>query len=310
MCKIAVIIPYFGRFPEWIDLFLYSCSLNYKISEDIFIDWLIFTDNQLPKKIYLNTKFHQLSFEEYCKKVSNKLSINFTPSTPYKLCDLKPFYGVIHENELKEYSYWGFGDLDLCYGNLEMLLNHKLLNRYDLITTHADRIAGHFTIVKKESKYTKLCLDIHEWKTRLLDEKVLGLDELDLTMLLRPFMKNWLRLYRYLGKPFKLGIYDFMYFPNIIHNLFSKSFIKEFHTSPLPKDSEKWFFNIDNNKILNPFGKEIPYLHFLFFKKTPFWETPNYWKPGFYQIKENFFSGNKISGQIVFDNKAVIYKSN
>ena len=42
--KIAIFIPYFGKFPEWIDLFLYSCSQNAKLSEEIEVDWLIFTD--------------------------------------------------------------------------------------------------------------------------------------------------------------------------------------------------------------------------------------------------------------------------
>lgn len=42
--KIAIIIPYFGKFPEWIDLFLYSCSRNAKLSEGIEVNWLIFTD--------------------------------------------------------------------------------------------------------------------------------------------------------------------------------------------------------------------------------------------------------------------------
>ena len=55
--KIAIIIPYFGKFPKWIDLFLYSCSRNAKLSEGIEVDWLIFTDCVLPERIYPNTHF-------------------------------------------------------------------------------------------------------------------------------------------------------------------------------------------------------------------------------------------------------------
>lgn len=57
MYKIAIIIPYFGKFPEWIDLFLYSCSLNNKITNNIVIDWLIFTDCEQPQIVYANTIF-------------------------------------------------------------------------------------------------------------------------------------------------------------------------------------------------------------------------------------------------------------
>lgn len=77
MYKIAIIIPYFGKFPEWIDLFLYSCSLNKKITDNITIDWLIFTDCELPRKIYDNTIFIQMSFKEYCQHVMSCLHIDF-----------------------------------------------------------------------------------------------------------------------------------------------------------------------------------------------------------------------------------------
>lgn len=306
MYKIAIIIPYFGKFPDWIDLFLYSCSLNYRVDNNIFIDWLIFTDNESLEKVYSNTKFFYMQFADYCNIVSDKLHINFHPSTPYKFCDLKPFYGIIHEKELEEYSHWGFGDLDLCYGNLNLLINKKTLHRYNLITTHADRIAGHFTVIKKKSIYTNLCLKILDWERKLLNEKVLGLDEMDFTNLVRPSMVNWLRMYRWFAKPFGSGIYGFMKYPNLIHNLFADSLIREFYTSPLPQTGEKWIWNISTNTLIDSFGRSLPYLHFLFFKKTPFWNTPDYWKDGFFQVENKFY--NKQKGIIIFDNTAITYK--
>lgn len=307
MYKIAIIIPYFGKFPEWINLFLYSCSLNHRIDNEVFIDWLIFTDNVPIKGLYPNTRFFYLSFKDYCDRVSSSLCIDFHPSTPYKFCDLKPFYGVIHRKELQDYSHWGFGDLDLCYGNLSLVVNKDKLRKYSLITTHADRIAGHFTIIKKNSIYTNLCLKISFWKMKLLDEKVLGLDEMDFTNLVRPTMINWLRIYRYIVKPLGLGVYEFMKYPNIIHNWYSKSFIEEFNTSPLPKIGERWVWDVRNNHILNPWGKEIPYLHFLFFKKTPFWNTPDYWKSGFYCLPQDI--SEIKNGHVVFDNTAISFQN-
>ncbi|WP_420882928.1 DUF6625 family protein [Zooshikella ganghwensis] len=35
---IAIIIPYFGQWPEWIDLYIESCKHNPSI------DWLLFSD--------------------------------------------------------------------------------------------------------------------------------------------------------------------------------------------------------------------------------------------------------------------------
>lgn len=55
------------------------------------------------------------------------------------------------------------------------------------------------------------------------------------------------------------------------------------HTTPMPKSDEKWRYY--NGEIFDPEGNEIPYLHFLFFKKTKY--NPNnqqYWKDRFYKI--------------------------
>lgn len=171
MNQIAFIIPYFGKWPEWMDLYLYSCSRQKNI------DFIFYTDCGIPDKIYSNTIFHQITFDSYCHNVSVKLSIDFNPKAAYKLCDLKVFYGIIHEDELRPYKWWGFGDIDLVYGDLSLLLSKHNLKQYDLLTTHVDRIAGHFTVIRKESKYTKLCLEIPNWKQLLCDEANHGIDE-------------------------------------------------------------------------------------------------------------------------------------
>lgn len=293
--KIAIIIPYFGKFPDWIDLYLFSCSKN------SFIDFWFFTDCDIPHKVYKNTFFKKITFKEYCEWVSHALGITFAPENPYKLCDLKVFYGIIHENLLKEYDFWGFGDLDLMYGDLSLVVNKNTLGRYNIITTHADRVAGHFTIIKRESKYSAFCLKIKNWKDRLEDKFVFGLDEHDFTALIYPIHKWVWRLHRLTS----IHHYKLFAFFNAITRLFSDISIKEYNTSPLPKSGETWVYNIKLNKIIAPNKSEIPYLHFLFFKKTPFWDNENYWKDGYYQISDEFES-NK--GTIIVNNKSISFE--
>lgn len=303
-------MPYFGKFPIWMNLFFYSCRYNHNISNNITIDWFFITDNRDNEDVrkdcpYLH--FINMDFTEYCQSISDKLCMDFNPDKAYKLCDLKPFYGAIYKELLKDYTHWGYGDIDLCYGNLSLLINENRLKRYDLLTTHADRMAGHLTIIKKESEYTDICFRIKDYKKKLM-QKNMGLDEHDFTNLVRPSMAYYEYIYRrFLKKLFrKLGLcmYDFMKFPNWIHNLYSKSYIKEYYTSVLPKNGERWYLDLKEHKIYNPQNKEIPYLHFLFFKKTPYCDTPNYWKTGFYQLGRNI--PNK--GYVIFDNKRIIYK--
>lgn len=298
MNKIALIMPYFGKSPVWFDLYLYSCSKN------PFIDFIFFTDCLEPKTIYTNTIFHNISYKDYCEKISHTLNISFTPQSPYKLCDVRPFYGIIHKKELEGYAWWGYGDLDLVYGDLSLIINNTRKHRYKIITTHADRVAGHFTIVKNESKCCTYAYKIKKWREKIENEKIYGLDEHDLTLIVYPFQKVIWRLHRCINKLIKVHPYTFFNFFNVITNKIAQLHIKEYYTSPLPLIGEKWIYDIKKNKIIAPNKKEIPYLHFLFFKKTPFWNNNIYWMEDCWNININ-----KINeyNYIVFDKKSINY---
>ena len=110
--SIILLIPYFGRWPEWFEYFLKSCTKNPTIH------WLFYTDCALPEKAPANITFKEIKFDEYKKLVSERLGICFSPDNPYKLCDLKPALGYIHEHEIKAYDFWGVSDRDLVYGDL------------------------------------------------------------------------------------------------------------------------------------------------------------------------------------------------
>ena len=113
------------------------------------VDFIFYTDCPLPKHRYKNTIFHQCSYENYCQLISTKLGISYENPHPYKLTDLKPFIGFIHQEELRDYDFWGMGDLDLVYGNLSMIINDSNMDRYDVITTHNYHIAAHCCFCRK-----------------------------------------------------------------------------------------------------------------------------------------------------------------
>lgn len=295
MNKIALIIPYFGEFPEWMPLYLYSCSKQRKI------DFLYFTDCEIPKRIYANTIFVKTTFEAYCDKVSSKLSIEFHPSASYKLCDLKPFYGMVHEEELRNYEWWGFGDLDLIYGDLSLLLNDYNLNHYDLLTTHVDKVAGHFTIVRKNSIYTKIPLQIPHWQGKLMLDKHVYLDETEYAELVKPWkIRKLNRIDYHLLENYTNPNKKFWYYywlEKLIPFGGGKALMKEFFTTFKPAKGTKITYDLKTGEIKVPLhqtekiikGAAQLYLHFLFFKKTKYWaENQNYWRKDFYQIPNGY----------------------
>lgn len=79
--KYVIIQPYFGKFPEWIDLFFYSCGKNNNV------DFVFFTDCELSQEqlTYSNIKFVKTTFEKYCELVSDRFpSTTFVQAVRFK----------------------------------------------------------------------------------------------------------------------------------------------------------------------------------------------------------------------------------
>lgn len=277
--RVAQIIPYFGKWPAWINLYFYSCGKN------PIVDFIFYTDCPLPKTQYKNTIFHQCTYNEYCNLISKRLNINYTCSKPYKLTDLKPFIGLIHEVELKDYDFWGMGDIDLVYGNLNMIINDDMLEKYDVITTHNYHIAGHCCFCRNNDYYRNLCYKIKNWKQIILNDTPMSIDELNWSDCVCPHAKTIRRFQKYIFSPLKIDFFKVLDTLNpIVHK---KIHLHEYWTSLQPKVNESWLYFPQENKILDFQSRELPYLHFLFFKKTHWLKTDLYWKDGFYKLDEN-----------------------
>lgn len=247
-----MIMPYFGRWPEWMDLFLYSCSKN------PFIDFLFFTDIPVPQKTYSNTIFYYITFADYCKRISKKLGVSFSPSKAYKLCDVRPFYGIVHEEELFGYDWWGWGDIDLVYGDLTMLVNKKNLEKYDMLTTHVNRVSGHFTLIRRESKYTRLCLQINSYRELLEKEENIGMDESYFTRVTQPIYNRLYNAvyYRIIVRFLKRRQHwlDY-YWGKITTCIPSRIFWGEYFTTFKPSSNVVNTYNLETGKVICPSGQ-------------------------------------------------------
>lgn len=129
MNKFAVIILFFGQFKPSIALFLESCNRNPGI------DWLIFTDCEVPAGISLgnNINWEPMKLSDVKQLVEQKLQCEVTLDRAYKLCDMRPMYGLVFEEYIKEYDYWGFGDTDVIYGDVLSYLESIEYEKYDKI---------------------------------------------------------------------------------------------------------------------------------------------------------------------------------
>ena len=94
MKRICLVIPYFGKLPNYFQLFLKSCSCNSDFN------WIVFTDDVTEFQYPPNVRRVIISFEELRKIVKSKFDFETCLDRPYKLCDFKPAYGLIFEEYL------------------------------------------------------------------------------------------------------------------------------------------------------------------------------------------------------------------
>lgn len=138
MYKICIIGIYFGKLPNYFSLWLNSCRYNETI------DFLIITDQPITDQPN-NVNLINMSFDEFKELVQSKFDFKVLLKVPYKICDFKPAFGLICEEYLKEYDFWGHCDFDMIFGDLRKYFDTILTNSYDKILP-----LGHLSLYKNK----------------------------------------------------------------------------------------------------------------------------------------------------------------
>ncbi len=139
------VVPYFGMLPHTTPLFLKTCASNPEYN------WLILTDDKTPMDYPCNVKVIYCSFSEFRDKIQSCFDFKIALGSPKKLCDFKPAYGYILSEELKDFAFWGYCDLDQCFGNLSRFISREVLEQYDKLFT-----LGHMTIYRNTPEINTL----------------------------------------------------------------------------------------------------------------------------------------------------------
>lgn len=119
-----IILAYFGKLPNYFNIFLESCKNNSDF------DFIIISDQKI-NSISKNIKIIPLSFESIKDITKNKLGLKYEIFSPYKLCDYKPAYGKIFEEHLNGYTHWGHCDADMIFGSISGHISKNDFKNYD-----------------------------------------------------------------------------------------------------------------------------------------------------------------------------------
>ncbi len=149
--KIAILIGYFGIFPWYFDYFLHSCRYNPDLHFYIITD-INWSKRQIPDNIFPI----KMSLQEIKAIASAKLGFEVALENPYKLCDFRPSFGHLFSELIQKYSFWGYGDIDVIYGQIRNFITDDLMNHYDIISVRHDFLPGAFSLFRNNNSINQL----------------------------------------------------------------------------------------------------------------------------------------------------------
>ncbi len=155
-----MICPYFGPFPEWMDLFLAD-----------------FQETMCPKgyDMLLDT-----DLEGFKKRVTTKIGITFPGvwGSP-KVWDYRCALGLLYEEELKDYDYWGHVDFDMVFGDPDKFVPDSLLQQLDVYSSHHEYVCGCFSLYRNVDAVNTLFQNVKNWKNNMIYPEANGWVEMD-----------------------------------------------------------------------------------------------------------------------------------
>lgn len=220
----------------WIKGFLRSCTPIRSV------EWIVFHEAPVPSPCPANVRFVYLPWTTFQERI-RKSSGAAPPSKPdYKLCDAKVFLGDAFADLIEGFDYFGWGDLDIIYGDLDRFLE-SLFGKWNIISFHKDMISNHLVFFRNTPELRQLYTKIPDYKSAMLKSEYASLDDTHLSSVAKQY-------------------------PN--------AFFAEFHTTPFVNwipwcdgtynFPARWYWN--QGKITNDLdrGYEFPYFHFMVWK--------------------------------------------
>jgi hypothetical protein len=254
--SICLIAGYFGRLPPYFDCVLRSCEFNPSIQ------WVILTDDETPWDLPVNVRLLRTTLSDLQAQFSRKVGFEVCLNRSYLLCDFRPAFGILFEELLAGFAFWGHCDLDVVFGDLRHFLRPDILERHDRILQR-----GHLSIYRNTDQmnraFMRLVPGAMDYRDVFVDQASRGFDE----------WRGIYRILRFLGIP--------QYREEVIADIIGPTDYKypRFECTELPNHSLQvfyWYrgkvFQAYLNQECGIEDREVAYIHF---QKRP---LP---KPGF-----------------------------
>lgn len=276
------VLPYFGKFKNYFQIFLDSFSFNKSF------DLLLITDQKTENySIPDNVMVYEITFNNFRKLIEKKFDFLISLKVPYKLCDYKPMYGYLLEDYdfFKEYKYWGHLDSDIIVGNLDKLITLLDINQYLKIFAN-----GHMTIYlnskENNARFMNKLNGMAIYKESFTIDKIYGFDE---------GCTNYNKELLSVHEIFMNEVPKQTYTNDLCFNASTKYY--KLHTTNYVEELKCWvtdtkshILKFSNGKICDEKGNNYIYCHL---QKREM-KIINYDKNSFFILPNAIMNGNKI----------------
>ena len=183
--RVAMILPWYGAKPWYWQLFEAS-------ARRIGMDVIVVAEKGFRVK-ERNFRVVEMSLDEVRRRAEKVLGTGVNLTRGYKLCDLRPMYGVVFADILKDYDYWAYGDCDVIYGRkFNDFLAKVADGDWDVATVQSKWLSGPFTMLKNVPKINMLFERARDWR------KTLGCSD---NQIFDELGENWFQMYCFGGVP-------------------------------------------------------------------------------------------------------------
>jgi hypothetical protein len=177
--RAMVLITHFGALPEWFDIWLHTAKLNRGI------------DFYLCQEVIESCRDGNVFFNKMTLEDFNILPLlraeGYAIRNPYKFCDYRPLIAEAFPEVVSPYEYWGWGDLDVIYGDILSVVEPSFDRRFDYVSTGWQGESGPLGFLKNSQQVNRLWRLLPDVHSQLNNEKYVGLDERQFVSLLKAY---------------------------------------------------------------------------------------------------------------------------
>ena len=179
--SIAIVNTFFGPPPAWLPAFFRSCQTNPDVR------WLIYADFDVTLPTPPNVTITPLTLDEFNARASAAVgtAITIERATIRKICDFKPIYGLMFTDDLREYEWWAYSDIDVVWGDIRRFVTDDLLHAHIIVSPRQRKLGGHGTFVRNTEANNRTFEMVPDVLAILTNPLYLRLDENILTHHLR-----------------------------------------------------------------------------------------------------------------------------